>query len=176
MSFNLDLDFEDLLFDPSSSSSRSSSPSSSSTSPPLSTPIGIRRSREESKFDSFEPSSYREPTRMSRRQTRTSNESAPTPIPAPPTNVIQLSPAPCRNHVVCPGAAHRYESQEEASFFVDPRSGVGKCCNSDCTWGFINGEFIVTDLKGFAYSSQAQPVMFLDGRMYKHVRLIQRRG
>ncbi|KAG8852960.1 hypothetical protein FRB96_008479 [Tulasnella sp. 330] len=168
MSSALDLDFEDLLFEPSSSRSSSRSSSSSSSS----TPVGIRRSREESMFDCFEPASYREPSRVGRQQTRAVNP----PIPSPQPNVIQLSPAPCPNHVVCPGAAHRYDSQEEASFFVDPRSGVGKCCNSDCTWGFVNGEFIVTDLKGFAYSSRGQPVTYLDRGMYKHIRLVPQRA
>ncbi|KAG8922660.1 hypothetical protein FRC03_010508 [Tulasnella sp. 419] len=71
----------------------------------------------------------------------------------------------------CPGAAHR--GRAPCKFYVDPRTGAGKCHDPDCTWGFFNGTFIITDLKGYAYTSRGEPITFLlnDGYTRRHVRL-----
>lgn len=96
--------------------------------------------------------------------------------------------------VRCPGAAHRSrQGKKTRKFYVDPASRVGKCSDPDCTspsfsslhllvlifrvhsgtWGYVDGEFIITDLRGYAYSAEGDPVMYMlpDGATWKHVRL-----
>lgn len=45
------------------------------------------------------------------------------------------------------------------------------------TWGYVDGDYIITDLRGFAYSADGDPIMYLlpDGSTWKHVRLSSRR-
>ncbi|KAG8897726.1 hypothetical protein FRB99_007968 [Tulasnella sp. 403] len=77
-----------------------------------------------------------------------------------------------RHYHPCPGAAHRHK-RKAPKIYVDPQTRVGKCDDPNCTWGYIDGDYIITDLKGYAYSAQGDPVMYLltDGRTWKHVRL-----
>jgi len=150
----MELTFEDLMFVPSPSSS----PSSSVDGHSLPT--------------TYMPMSYREPSPLDRRPARHTHTHTPSPKKAP------KSSADAADFLPCPGAAHRKKSRSAAQFYVDPASGVGKCHDPDCTWGYIDGDYIITDLRGYAYSAAGgDPVYYMlpNGGTWKHVRLSSRR-
>jgi len=151
----MELTFEDLIFVPSGSAS-----SSRSTSPD---------SRQDA-ADSCIPSSYCEPSPLRQeregRSSRRSQKEQPT--------------LPCDSpyHISCPGSAHRKKRKSASSkFYVDPVTGVGKCSDPDCTWGYAGGDYVVTDLRGYAFNADGDPIMYLlpNTQAWKHVRLSSRR-
>ncbi|KAG8939500.1 hypothetical protein FRC04_006253 [Tulasnella sp. 424] len=165
----MELTFEDLIFVvPSASSSRSSSADSRE---------GYQAG---DNYDSITPMSYSDPSPLSSlrgRDTRPKRQQ-PSHRLLPPTlpacRTVDEQDSGELYCVRCPGAAHRSRhGKKTRKFQVDPVSRVGKCSDPDCTWGYVDGEFIITDLRGYAYSAEGDPVMYMlpDGATWKHVKL-----
>jgi len=87
-----------------------------------------------------------------------------------------MIPCDAAHYLPCPGAAHRNKRKSSSKFYVDPSNKVGKCDDPNCTWGYIDGDYIITDLRGYAYSAEGDPIMYLlpDASTWKHVRLSRR--
>ncbi|KAG8985595.1 hypothetical protein FRB90_004596 [Tulasnella sp. 427] len=153
----MELTFEDLIFVPSASSSRSSSADSRQGS---------------QNYDSITPMSYCDPSPLSSLRGRDARPKRQKLLP--PCRTVDEQDHTGMHCVRCPGAAHRTpHGKKTRKFYVDAVSRVGKCSDPDCTWGYVDGEFIITDLRGYAYSAEGDPVMYMlpDGATWKHVKL-----